>query len=531
MEATNGGILTFTYGNNVNNTGGTVLAAGGDVQVAASLTGGTILASAGTVEVQHSFIATVTGSTLTGDGQSEFLLEGGTLSGVSISPSTTVTVPVGNTGTVTDGIANNGVITISAGTSSGGLLQFQDNQTISGSGSIVLGGNPNANAAAKLGFYGSLVQPAGHTISGAGVINGTGTLTNLGLINADVAGATLSEVASTNSGTLEATNGGVLAIALNVNNQGGIVLASGGTVAIQANVTGGTLVSMASSCLSVAGATLSGVTISPNTTVTVLPGYSMSVASGITNNGTITVPSPLNSAGLNFTGQQTLAGSGTLALGSTASAPAVDVQGGTLTQAPSHSIVGTGVIASTSGYLVNQGLINADIAGGTLAVSGNNSNSGLMEASSGGIFTLGSGTVNNAGGTVLASGGTVQIGAGATVSGGTLASIGSSPIVLEASFAHGTVGMSGVTISPGACAELAQRRHGDRFQRTCKQRPDFALHEGIPGIAIQGHADDCRQRRYRAPSATNWLLPGDIGLVQRHPDTGRRSYDQRRGRR
>ena len=235
---------------------------------------------------------------------------------------------------------------------------------------------------------------------------------NQGVINGNTAGGTLGVyMATANSGTLEATNGGLLAIQSNVANNGGAILASGGTVVVQANVTGGTI--SGTGFWNFRSGTLSGVTVGANSIVTVLSSGSIYVANGMTNNGMVAMPSGV----LYFNGQQTLLGSGTIAMG-----PQVtfQIQSGTLTQAAGHAITGAGrFFAELGGYFVNQSLVNANVAGQTLALPVSITNSGSMDATSGGSLMVQNG-ISNAG-TVLASGGTVNIiGAVAQLSGGTL---------------------------------------------------------------------------------------------------------------
>ena len=170
---------------------------------------------------------------------------------------------------------------------------------------------------------------------------------------------------------------------------------------------------------------------------------SLSIESGVTNNGTINVlASPAAVGDLFFSGTQTLSGSGSVVLSSSGN-PAYFEVAGALTQAAGHTISGAGQFLY--GSITNQGLVDANAPG--QALSGNSvsgvTNSGIMEATNGGTLLLNYPVVNTS--TVLASGGTVQV--AGTLSGGTLTSTGVSALQLLNS---GT--LSGVTLSPSSTA-------------------------------------------------------------------------------
>ena len=89
---------------------------------------------------------------------------------------------------VINGITNNGTILVASGVGQVGHLSFAVPETLAGSGSIVLGGNPAGTYPATLAATGgSLTQAAGHTISGAGVVSG-GSFINQGLLDANTSG-------------------------------------------------------------------------------------------------------------------------------------------------------------------------------------------------------------------------------------------------------------------------------------------------------------------------------------------------------
>ena len=77
---------------------------------------------------------------------------------------TTLGIPGGQSLTVTGGIANNATITVDSDNNPYGYLTFSGSQTLSGTGSVVLGTYGQLNTSNS----GMLTQGAGHTISGLG---------------------------------------------------------------------------------------------------------------------------------------------------------------------------------------------------------------------------------------------------------------------------------------------------------------------------------------------------------------------------
>jgi fibronectin-binding autotransporter adhesin len=433
MEATSGGLLNIETA--VNDSGGTILASGGNVQI----TGGSIA-----------------GGTLTSAGSSSFAaFSGAALNGVTISNSSVLDIPSGQAVTVSNGLTNNGTIIVNSNAAGNvASLTFSGSQTLSGSGSVILN-YVSSYTQLNTSNSGVLTQAAGHTISGFGGINAA--LINQGLVNANVSGQTLflETNAMANTGTMEATSGGLLNVTTNINNTGGLILAggTGNTVTINnsAIITGGTLTSLGPASFLANGlATLNSVTISASSQFNISAGITTTATGGLTNNGTITVNVNQNSPSfLTFNGSQTLSGSGTIALtadGNNPSYAQINTSSGTLTQAAGQTILGWGAINAA---LINQGTIDANNASGwTLSLQGSaESNSGLMEATNGGLLSI-STTVNNAGSTILAAGGNVQI-AGGTVIGGRLTSTGSSNFS-----ASGAPVLSGVTLTSSSVFDI-----------------------------------------------------------------------------
>ena len=148
-------------------------------------------------------------------------------------------------------------------------------------------------------------------------------------------------------------------------------------------------------------------------------------------------------ATLNFSGSQTLSGTGSVILNNWGSSAQLNTSNSdVLTQAAGHTISGYGQINAA---LTNQGLVNANVNGQTLSLATNPmTNAATMEATNGGVLSVET-TVNNAGGTILADGGNVQFNGNAVVVGGTLTSTGTSYLS-----ATGSSNMSAVTLSNGS---------------------------------------------------------------------------------
>ena len=162
---------------------------------------------------------------------------------------------------------------------------------------------------------------------------------------------------------------------------------------------------------------------------------------GIDNDGTIYVG--YGAAGvLNFSGAQTLSGTGTVILNLAGSNAQLN---GTVTQAAGHTIAGCGQINAA---LTNHGLVNANQSGGTLDLRNSAiTNDSTMEATGGGILNL-SNSVNNTGGTILANGGTLNLTGPAQNNAGTMEATGGGTLFIGTNVNNtgGTILNSGGTV-------------------------------------------------------------------------------------
>ena len=470
FQAITGGLLSIST--TVNNYAGTITAANGYLSLGFGgvIEDGPVIVEGGVASVADG--GTMIGSMLTSSGTSSFQASGGTanLNAVTLSNSSQFNVLATATVAVTNGITNNGTITVDSNNLTDAYLTFSGTQTLSGTGSVVL----NNTEYAQLNTSGSdlLTQAAGHTISGQGTI--AAVLINQGLINANVSGGTLSLATYpvTSSGTLEGTGGGLLSINTTVNYaaggtilatsggsvqvgaggviNGGTVLASGGIglIASGGTIINGTLTSTGTSNFQAIGnGSLSAGTLTGGSQLDILGGANITCSNGLTNNGLIVVDSnPGTSyASLTFAGNQMLSGTGSVILNDSTYAYIVTINGGTLTQVPGHTISGQGTLYAN---LINQGLINANVNGGTLSLETYPvTSSGTLEGTAGGVLSINTTANYAAGGTILAtSGGFVQVGAHGVIDGGTvLASGGIGLINSGGAIINGTLTSTGTS--------------------------------------------------------------------------------------
>ncbi|TWT43348.1 beta strand repeat-containing protein [Botrimarina hoheduenensis] len=381
LRAENGGTLAFG-GGNYTNAGGVIQSDGGQVlfNSESRVTGGTITGA--NVAVANGINTGFTDVTF--DAQ--------------VAVGSNVDFELNGT------ITNNGTITIT-GASSTTDVELQGDTLLTGTGALVLDG-PNArisdvNAASLL-----FTNDSGHTIRGSGQIGvNTISVTNLGLITADVSGQTMTldpASAFINNGTLRAENGGTLAFNSGpYNNSGGVIESAGGQVRFnsEAGITGGTITG--SDILIASNSSYTDVTFDGS--VAVSANIDFRVDGTITNNGTITV----NGSDVTLLDATTFVGTGELVLNGV-NARINDINAASLefTNGPSHTVRGSGQISGNTISVVNQGLITGDVPGETLFIdpAAAFTNSGTIRAENGGTVEMGAGPYNSADGVIEALG-------------------------------------------------------------------------------------------------------------------------------
>ena len=425
MRANNGGILWLdASGPGIANAGGTIRADNGG---AVFLNG---------VTIDGGTLATTTGGVLMGASNGNNFLNNTALTANSVLDLAT---KPGAIERITGGLALNGTINIG----NGSILAPQGNQTIGGNGTIVFAdnnGNNRLNVEA-----GNLTLGAGVTVRGnTGVIGlqnfagGNATLTNNGTIQADVNGGTITLAALAggasivNNGTLAAKNGGTLMLNSSItNNVGSQILAGAGSTVWQNGVTLNGVININGTGSFRASASsnnfLDNATFTGTLDLASAVGYER-VTNGLVLNGGVNIA---NGSILAPQGNQTISGSGTIVFADNNTNNRLNVEAGNLTLGAGITVRGnTGVIGGQSfaggnATLTNQGLIAADVSGGTVRVNVNNgiTNTGTLQANNGGTLWLdpsGAG-IANAGGTIRADNSGVVYFNGVTIDGGTLA--------------------------------------------------------------------------------------------------------------
>ncbi len=391
LEARNGGTLALA--SNVANSGtGVILADNGVVlQSGSRVTGGTINTANGGV-----FRATTSSSNF--------------LDAVTLGGTLDMATTANSRERVVNGMTLNGTVNLN----NAGILSFEGDGTLGGTGSIAFGGISGNRL--DLDGNGTTTIASSVTVRGENGsignqlnIGGTQTLVNNGKISADVAGGTITitESVVTNNGTLEAKNGARLVLASNVNGGAtGQIVAGAGSEVLQSGVTISGIVNTTGSGNfrpNNSGVNfLTGVTLNGNLDMASVANSRERVSvGGLVLNGTIN----LNNAGiLSFEGDGTLSGAGTIAFGS-AAGNRLDLDGngtttlgsGTTVRGHTGSIGGQLNIGGTQ-TLVNNGLVTADVAGGTITFTESAlTNHGTVRAAAGtitvGVPVSGTGTL------------------------------------------------------------------------------------------------------------------------------------------
>jgi hypothetical protein len=361
---------------------------------------------------------------------------------------------------VAGGLTLNGAVNIN----NNSVLSFSGDQTLSGTGSIVLGNTGASNRA--LGLEGNttltigsniVVRGENGTLGQAYISGGTQSLINNGRISADVSGGTFNLAPShgvANNGVLEAKNGGTLVLNANVTGTpSGSIVAGAGSTVLQNGVTlSGTINSAGTGNFRVAndnGNVLSGVSF--NGPLDLASATSVErVTGGLTLNGTISVN---NNSVLSFNGAQTLDGAGTIVLGDTgASNRALALEGNTTLTVGSaivvrgqNGTVGQTYLSGGTQVLVNNGQILADVGGGLIDLSAQQTNNaGTLGAANGGILRLNNNVTNSGSGHIESAKDSTVLQNGVIVAGGTINTVGTGRFSVSNS--NGNV-LSGVSLN------------------------------------------------------------------------------------
>ena len=364
--------------------------------------------------------------------------------------------------TVLNGLTLNGTATVNGSNRRTGL-NFSGTQTLAGTGTVEFAADnsdPGEQFLSSANPPDVLTIGPGITIRGQqATISASGRqLINQGTIIADVAARRLIVGSSDwqNPGLLQATNGATLYLQGD-STSSGTIHADGGAVRLQGamNISGdvqldgtvflnGTLenanntltLDTSAGSFVIQGGRVNGGTLSGPANSRVIVDASngtldavrldldlllqddaeVTVLNGLTLNGTATVNGSNRRTGLNFSGTQTLAGTGTVEFAADNSDPGEQFLSSAnppdvLTIGPGITIRGQQATISASGrQLINQGTIIADVAARRLIVGSSDwQNPGLLQATNGATLYLqgdstSSGTIHADGGTVILDG-------------------------------------------------------------------------------------------------------------------------------
>ena len=405
--------------------------------------------------------------------------------------------------TVTNGLTLNGTMTLSS-TGSGTFVDFSGTQSLLGSGNLVFGGTVGANVARSISGTLTIGPDMTVGGGGSGQLGSPGLpMVNQGTVLADGSGITLNGAGWSNEGTIEAQNGGSLTLAgtgWSNSGSGTLQISGGGAMTLQGTYSNSGTMTVAGSTLNLGGSftnadlgtftadgsstirvtgTLTNSTLDLSSTaapwqlvggtiiggtVTGAPGmtmffnsslngvqmdadftvsnnYALTVTNGLTLNGTMTLSSTGSGTFVDFSGTQSLLGSGSMVFGGTVGANVARSISGTLTIGPDMTVGGggSGQLGSPGLPMVNQGTVLADGSGITLNGAGW-SNEGTIEAQNGGSLTLaGTGWSNSGSGTLQISGGGAMTLQGTYSNSGTMTVAGST-LNLGGSFTNADLG-------------------------------------------------------------------------------------------
>ncbi|HZZ44938.1 MAG TPA: hypothetical protein VFE58_18515 [Tepidisphaeraceae bacterium] len=328
-------------------------------------------------------------------------IDGGQLANLTLSAASSVSL----SGNGSNAFANV-IFNASLSADIGAYLQLYNANTLNGSINLNGGGNGiqfhDGNASLTISSTGTL-HGQGQTYNNFG----GGTLTNNGLVSADVASATLALNNSnlTGSGAFDARNGATLSI-------GGLLNGNNASVTVDST-----------SRVQIDGGGLTGSISSTTGTGLSFSSSGNNYISSASVAGTLTFD---QNAYAQLYSSNTLT-SGLIRISSTANGIQFHDGNASLTIAAAASLRGYGITYNNfgGGILTNNGTISADIPSQTLYLQNSNlTGSGLFTAENGGTLSISGGaTLNGSAASITATAGTVLID-GATVTGSFASSTG-----------------------------------------------------------------------------------------------------------
>jgi hypothetical protein len=341
-----------------------------------------------------------------------------TVSGnVQVAPSRTLNL--------SDTITNNGLIQVNPTNGAAATVLDADNDVLlTGSGIVRLGGF-TTRAQITTSGGGTITNDTDHSIDGFGRI--FASMTNNGSISANSPGQTLlifSE-GQTNNNMMSADGGLMELNSFTLDQTGGGTLAANTSNIIYsgATVLGGTLTSGSGFHDIVTDSTFDAVTSQGE--IQVNAGDTLQISGSITNNGEILVNPNNGAAQTNLTFIETGAfnGTGTLTLnGFSTRAQLAGDPGVLVTNGANHTIHGFGRIITP---VINDGMINADVAGQEIIVTASIQNNNTIQSDAGAILELstGSDVLQASGAKIAADDGEIEL-QNTTIIGGSIESTG-----------------------------------------------------------------------------------------------------------
>jgi hypothetical protein len=406
LDAANGGTLSayslsFTTTGTIEADAGSTISIGGTIDNTGSVFAP---AGAGTVDIT----GTVDGGTISVGTGTTLNLADSTLDGVTLSGNYQL---AGNSFIYIQGnLTLDGTLTLGSGNSYG-VLYFESgtNQTLGGSGTVVFSGTNSDDSVGS--SSGTLTIASGITVRGQNgyvgyspAIGGSPSnvaVVNQGTIQADVSDGTITVDGTNdqNAGDLNVLNGATLSVQGTLTNLATVSVDATSVLSLSGTLTGGTIDTQTGA--QIYGAALEGVTVNGN--FTVADDNSLTVEAGLTLNGTLLLGDQSSDVYgyVNFSGTQTLGGTGTVVFGQfEPNMLFVSQAGTTLTIGPGITVRGqsgslgySGVlfVSPTNVSVVNEGTIQADVSGGQITVyqsGGAFQNAGTVNASDGAIYVF-----------------------------------------------------------------------------------------------------------------------------------------------
>lgn len=363
MRASNGGRLLIKGAASTTGPAGTMNNGGGTL---AALDGSVI----------ELFSVAITGGTLatSGTGRIEVTDRNVRIGGLTIDGA--LRVNGGQRLELTGSVVNHGTIRLESAATTAELRTIgaaADDYALDGTGVLELTHATRSVVGSSSNDPG-LINGSGHTIRGTGQIRQIRRISNLGLVDANVAGSALKITSTgsgviTNTGVMRARDGATLDITgadssnpVAFSNAGGILQAEDGSLVqvSYATLTGGTLTTSGSGVIRLP-TSVTEIGGLENLGTLEIRGSTTLLGGTLTNHGSMLLGSGSSGASLSIKPGVTLTGNGTLTLSNSLSnqISSWGIGTGTLVNDTGHTIQGAGRIGSYGLALINRGLVQS----------------------------------------------------------------------------------------------------------------------------------------------------------------------------